>query len=154
MSMRERARSAGARIAARRAALAIIGCALLAPITLSAQDPRAATVQNVARDWLKLTDALDATASWKAAGERFRKVLPAAQWAAALQSERGRRGAVVQRAVAATSFRSTLPGVPDSGNFAQVIFRTSFANEATGVEQVTLEVGPDYAWHVVGYVIR
>ena len=72
----------------------------------------------------------------------------------ALQRERGRRGAVVQRAVAATSFRSTLPGVPEGGNFAQVQFRTSFANEATGAEQVTLEVGPDYVWRVVGYVIR
>jgi hypothetical protein len=139
---------------ARRAALAVIACALLAPITVWAQDPRAATVQNVARDWLKLTDALDATTSWKAAGERFRRAMPAAQWAAALQRERGRRGAVVQRAVAATAFRSTLPGSPDSGNFAQVQFRTSFANVATGVEQVTLEVGPDYAWHVIGYVIR
>jgi hypothetical protein len=139
---------------ARRAALAIVGCALLAPIAAFAQDPRAAMVQNVAREWLKLIDTPDAAASWKAAGERFRQAITLARWTEAVTRERGRRGPVAQRAVAATSFRSSVPGLPDGGNYALVQFRTSFANEAAGTEQVTLEAGTDSVWRVVGYVIR
>ena len=147
------AREAKARTA-RRAALAIVGCALLAPITAFAQDPRAATVQNVAREWLKLADTLDAAVSWKAAGEGFRKAIPIARWTEVLKRERERRGPVVQRAVAATSFRSSLPGLPEGGNYALVQFRTSFANVPAAVELVTLEVGTDYVWRVAGYVTQ
>lgn len=139
---------------ARRNALAIIGWALFGPITASAQDPRAALVQRVAREWLALVDRLDAAASWKAASGRFQASITAERWAAGLKAERGRRGAIVQRAVTATTFATALPGLPEGGNYARVEFRTSFANESAATERVTLEVGPDYAWHVVGYLIR
>ena len=139
---------------ARRAALAVIGCALLAPVAVFAQDPRAAVVQGVAREWLALADALDYTATWKAAGPAFRKAIPVGRWAAALKADREPRGPVVQRTMVATTFGSSFPGLPEGGNYAVVRFRTSFANETAGAEHVTLEVGADYEWHVIGYVIN
>jgi hypothetical protein len=138
---------------ARRAALALLACALLAHRAVRAQDPRSTSVQRAAREWLALVDKLDAAASWNAAGARFQQGMTPAQWAGILQSDRAPRGAIVQRAVAATTFSSTGPGLPAGGEYALVRFRSSFANLADGGEEVVLEVGPDYAWHVIGYML-
>ena len=138
---------------ARRAALATVAFALLAPIPAFAQDPRAAIVQRAARAWLALADQLDADALWKAAGGRLQQSTSPAQLAEILKRDRAPRGATVQRAVATTSFASALPGLPEGGNYALVKFRSSFANQEAAEEHVTLEVGSDYAWRVVGYAI-
>lgn len=138
----------------RRAALAVFACAVLAPHTVLAQEPRATLVQRVARDWLALVDKLDAEASWKAAGARLRQSTPPGEWVEALRRERVPRGALVQRAVVATKFSDSIRGLPEGGNYAVVTFQSAFANQTEGVEAVTLEVGPDYAWHVIGYAIQ
>ena len=138
---------------ARRAALALLVCVLLGSQTVTAQDPRAAAVQRVAREWLTLVDKLDAAASWSAAGARFQQGMTPAQWAGILQSDRAPRGAIVQRAVATTTFSSSGPGLPAGGEYALVGFRSSFANLADGGEEVVLEVGPGYAWRVIGYML-
>ena len=137
----------------RRMALAFSACALLAATTALAQDPRGAIVQGAAREWLLLADRLDAPATWKAAGPRFQKALTVNRWAEGLTKDRAPRGAVVQRSITATSFGTTLAGAPDSGNFAVVKFRTSFAQRPNGEEHVTLELGADEIWRVIGYVI-
>ena len=138
---------------ARRAALALLACALLAPQALWAQDPRAGTVQRVAREWLTLVDKLDAEASWSAAGVRFQQGMTTAQWAEILRRDREPRGTIVQRAMTATTFADSGPGLPAGGAYALVRFRTSFANLADGGEEVILEVGPGYVWRVIGYVL-
>ena len=138
----------------RRVAVATVACALLAPVAAFAQDPRAATVQQAAREWLVLADKLDATATWKAAGPRFQDAITVAHWAEGLQRQRAPRGAVVQRAVAATTFGSSFKGLPPGGNYALVQFRTSFAQKLGGGEHVTLERGADGVWRVIGYVIN
>ena len=137
----------------RRASLALFACVLLAATTAFAQDPRAATVQSVAREWLLLADQLDADATWKAAGPRFQQALTVARWVEGLAREREPRGAIVRRTAAGTSFGTTLGGVSDSGNFAVVKFRSSFARRPDGEEHVTLELGADETWRVIGYVI-
>jgi hypothetical protein len=137
----------------RRAVLATAACALLASASAFAQDPRAALVQRAARAWLALADQLDADATWKTAGERLQQAIGPAQWAEVLKRDRAPRGANLQRAVAMTSFGSEFPGLPEGGNYALVHFQSSFANQAAAEEHVTLEVGADYAWHVIGYVI-
>jgi hypothetical protein len=144
------ARSRGAALAL----LAIFACVLLAPGAALAQEPRATLVQRVARDWLALIDKLDAEGSWKAAGVRMQRANPPAEWVESLRTERVPRGELVQRAVAATTFTDTIPGLPEGGNYAVVRFQSSFANQTEGVEAVTLEVGADYAWHVIGYAIQ
>ena len=139
---------------ARRAAIATLFCLALAPAAAFAQDPRAATVQKVAREWVALADKVDAAATWNAAAPRFRQAITAASWADSLQKARGSRGELVQRAVVATTFASSFPGLPDNGTYALIRFRTSFSNHANGGEDVTLEMGPDAVWRVVGYLIR
>ena len=62
-------------------------------------------------------------------------------------------GAIVRCTAAGTSFGTTLEGVPQSRNFALVKFRSSFAQRPDGEEHVTLELGADGNWRVVGYVI-
>jgi hypothetical protein len=167
MSMRERARFAGAQITqrrnhkrigagfnrSRRAALAVLAVALWAPGVAHAQDPRAALVQKAARDWLALADTLDAQATWRAAGTKFHESIPLPRWTAGLKRERDARGSVVQRAVEGTTL-GPFPDQPDSDNIAIVRFRTSFSKESLAIERVTLELGPDKVWRVVGYVIR
>jgi Protein of unknown function (DUF4019) len=138
---------------ARRAVLTLLACALLAPQAVHAQDPRATTVQRVAREWLALVDKLDAAASWSAAGARFQEGMTPAQWADIVRRDREPRGTIVQRAVTATTFASSGPGLPDGGDYALVRFRSSFANLADGGEEVVLEVGPGYAWRVIGYML-
>ena len=140
---------------ARRMALAVLACALLGSQPVTAQDPRAAQAQRVAREWLALVDKLDAEASWKAAGERFQRASPPAIWVATIKREREPRGPLVQRTVAATQFGNSGPDLPEGGSYALVRFRSTFGNDSgASVEEVTLEVGPDYAWHVIGYVIQ
>jgi hypothetical protein len=138
----------------RRAALAVLACALLAPHAARAQEPRATLVPRVARDWLVLVDRLDAEASWKAAGPRLRQSTPPPEWVESLRRDRLPRGELVQRAVAATTFSDSIPGLPEGGSYAVVTFRTSFANQTEAIEALTLEVGPDYGWHVIGYAIQ
>ena len=138
---------------ARRAALALLACALLMAPAAFAQDPRAAIVQGVAREWLLLADQLDAAATWNAAGPRFQQALTVVRWAEGLAREREPRGAIVRRTAASTSFGTTLGGVTESGNFALVKFRSSFARRPEAEEHVTLELGADDKWRVVGYVI-
>jgi len=165
--MRERARSAGAQITqrrnhkrigagfnrARRAMLATLALALLAPGALRAQDPRAAMVQKAARDWVALADSLDSEATWNAGGTKFQESIPLSRWATSLKRERDVRGSVVQRAVEATTL-GPIPDQPGTDNIAIVRFRTSFSKESLAIERVTLELGPDKVWRVVGYVIR
>src|SRR5436190_12473046 len=96
--------------------LSLVACAALVPQAVRAQDPRAAAAQRVARDWLALVDKLDAEASWKAAGERFRSAFAPAHWVDKLHREREARGALVQRAVADTAFANSGAGLPEGGN--------------------------------------
>ena len=139
---------------ARRALLAALACAIALPSVALAQDPRASEVQGVARAWLALVDKLDYPVTWKMAGQRFQATIPEDRWAALLKREREARGALVQRAVAGTSFSSQLPAIPEAGHYAMVHFRTSFANEPNATEDVTLEQGPDSTWRILGYVIH
>ena len=138
----------------RRRALGLLAGAMLFAPSVRAQDPRAAAAQRAARDWLALVDRFDAGASWTAAGERFQKSTPMALWVETIRRDREPRGALLQRTVDATRFGNSGADLPDGGSYALVRFRSAFANYPTNVEEVTLEVGPDYAWHVIGYVIQ
>ena len=138
----------------RRALLAALTSAIAVPGVALAQDPRASQVDKAARDWLALADKLDGSGTWKAAGQRFQAAVSEDRWAALLRQERERRGAVEQRAAAGTSFTSQLRSIPESGSYAMVHFRTSFANEPSATEDVTLEQGADSTWRVIGYVIH
>ena len=120
---------------------------------VSAQDPRASLAQEAARAWLAHTDRGDATASWNDAGKQFRNAITVERWAQSLNRVRPPLGAVSQRALLKTQFRKTFPGAPD-GEYAVVVFRTTFAKKANASETVTLEHESDSAWRVVGYFVQ
>ena len=138
----------------RRTVLALLLAAIAVPQLAAAQDPRATLVQKSARDWLALADKLDTSGTWKAAGVRFQNAMPESRWATLLRRERESRGAVVQRTIVGTTFGSNFPALPAGGTYAMVRFRTAFANNPNGAEDVTLEQGSDSVWRVIGYVIR
>jgi hypothetical protein len=118
-----------------------------------AQDPKASVVAAVARDWLAIVDRADAAAAFARAGQRFRTAMPAAQWAEALQKQRTARGAVIRRTAIGTTFQPRIPNMPP-GEFAVLLFRTSFDKDPGASETVTLERESDGNWRVVGYHIR
>ncbi len=138
----------------RRAVLrALAALTLVGALPAAAQDPMTSAAQKAARDWLALVDANDAAGSWKAAGERYRKALTEEAWAKALAEARAPLGAVQQRTMLETTFQDHLDEGP-KGDFAMVLFRTSYEKRADGRESVTLEREADGAWHVIGYYIR
>jgi len=75
------------------------------------------------------------------------------RWSQAAKSVRGPLGAVDQRTVTRTSFTKTFPGAPE-GEYALVVFRTAFRNNADSEETITLEQEADGQWRVVGYTVR
>jgi hypothetical protein len=138
-----------------RRALLLLACCLFAIGVGSAlaQDPRATVAQKEARSWLELTDRGDALASWSAAGKQFQKAITADKWADALKQVRPPLGALVERTMLSTQFTTSFPGAPD-GDYALLVFRSSFAKKIDSRETLTLEHEADGAWRVIGYFIR
>ena len=133
--------------------LALICLAWLVTGAALAQDPKATAAQAAARDWLALADRSDAQASWNAASKKFQEAMPVSGWADALAKARDPLGAVKGRTIFKTGFKKTFPGAPE-GDYALIVYTTSFANKAEGHETLTLERESDGKWRLVGYFIR
>ncbi|MGE5144631.1 MAG: DUF4019 domain-containing protein [Acidobacteriota bacterium] len=130
-----------------------LGAALLA-IGLAgavlAQDPQTIAVQSAARTWLAFIDRGDAQGAWNSGGKKFQSALTPELWATELGKQQRQDGKPVERTVGPTRFQNKIPGMPD-GQYAQILFRTRFANKPDGTEQLTLEREPDGQWRVIGY---
>jgi len=133
--------------------LVLAGMLFLAAGSALAQDPRATQAQAAARAWLALTDAGDVQGSWKAGGKKFQASLDVESWEEALQKVRTPLGQMMGRSVLATRFLSSMPGGPD-GDYAQILYDTTFLEVGPSRETVTLEREPDGVWRVIGYYIR
>ena len=118
-----------------------------------AQDPRTIAVQSAARNWLAFVDRGDAQGAWDAAGKKFQASRSEQVWADELKNARSDLGRLQQRTVGPTRFPQSMPGIPD-GEYAQILFRTSFANKPNSSEQLTLEREADGQWRVIGYFPR
>jgi hypothetical protein len=136
-----------------RSALVLLLVALLATGVAFAQDPRASAAQKAARDFLVLTDGGDGPASWAAAGRQFRSAITVERWTDSLNAVRPPLGALVERTLFSTQLARTFPGAPTEGDYALLVFRTSFAKRTEGQETLTLEREPDGVWRVIGYSI-
>jgi hypothetical protein len=137
-----------------RFAYVLLAVATLLAGSASGQDPRASSAQAAARQFLLLIDRNDAKASWDVAGKRFQDAIDAPRWAHALDAVRLPLGAVVQRTLLSTQFTQALPDSAQEGDFAILLYRTTFAKKSDGSESVTLERGSGGVWRVVGYLIR
>ena len=80
-------------------------------------------------------------ASWNTAGKKFQNAITPSKWAESLKQVRPPLGALSQRALLSTQVHQELPGAPD-GDYALLVFRTSFANKTDSRETVTLEHEP------------
>jgi len=109
-------------------------------------------VQSTARQWLALIDRGDVEASWKQAGKKFQNAIGMQRWIDGMKQAREPLGKLVQRAIVETRFDKNFQGAPE-GDYAFVVFRTSFEHEAGHGETVTLEREPDGVWRVIGYAI-
>ncbi|MEO5764550.1 MAG: DUF4019 domain-containing protein [Casimicrobiaceae bacterium] len=118
-----------------------------------AQGGGTSAVQAVARGWLVLADRGDFGATWDATGKQFRNAITRERWSESAAGVRQPLGPMTQRSVLSTTFPKSVPGAPQ-GEYAIVLFRTSFAKRDDGRETVTLERESDGAWRVVGYVIQ
>ncbi len=139
----------GRRGALRAAAAVAVGA--LAP-ALAAQDARAFEAQAAARKWLALTDRDDAGAAGRPPTRSSGRRCPLERWTDALKQVRGPLGAFDQRAVMSTRFTKTLKDFP-AGDYAIVVFRSSFAKKPVSQETVTLDRDSGGTWRVVGYAI-
>ena len=102
--------------------------------------------------WLKLIDSAKYADSWRDASTYFRSRVPEKQWVTMVQTARAPLGALVSRKQRSITFETTLPGVPD-GNYAVIVFDTSFRNKASAMEQLTVMADGE-KWRAAGYFIR
>ena len=102
--------------------------------------------------WLKLIDSAKYADSWREASTRFRSRVPQKEWVNMVQGVRAPLGALVSRKQRSVTFTNTMPGSPD-GNYAVIVFDSSFQNKASAMEQLTMMVDRD-GWCAAGYFIR
>jgi len=139
----------------RRRVLRAVAALALACIAgaAAAQDPATSVAQAAARDWLALTDAGNGGASWDAAGKLFQGAIQRERWTEALSSVRKPIGPLARRSLLSAKFTTSFPGAPD-GEYAIIVFRSSFASKADARETVTVAREADGQWRVVGYFIK
>ena len=140
-------------IAARLLLLAAILVGSLGAGGALGQDPRANAAQSAAVAWLALTDNGEADASWAAAGQKFRDVLTLEKWREALEKARGPFGKTLSRAAISNRIEINPKDAPE-GEYAAIVFDSSFQNAARAGESVTMEHESDGNWRVIGYTIR
>lgn len=102
-----------------------------------------------AEKWLALIDAGDYGKAWDQCAKAFRDNVPRERWVESLPKTRGALGAAKSRTVEVSSFKPSLPGMPD-GDYVTVRFSTNFEKKSDAQEIVTL-VLEGGAWRPLGY---
>jgi Protein of unknown function (DUF4019) len=115
----------------------------------AAQAAKELAARAAAEKWLAIVDAGDYGKAWDQCAKAFRKNVTRERWVESLPKTRGALGAVKSRTVEVSSFKSSLPGMPE-GDYVTVRFSTNFEKKADAQEIVTL-VFEDGAWRPLGY---
>jgi uncharacterized protein DUF4019 len=102
-----------------------------------------------AEKWLALIDAGDYGKAWDQCAKAFRAKVTRQQWVDGLPKTRGPLGAARSRSVQVSSFKPSLPGMPE-GEYVTVRFSTNFEKKEDAQELVTL-VYESGAWRPLGY---
>jgi len=102
--------------------------------------------------WLALVDAGDYESSWEQAAPFFQMSISRDKWAGALTQVRAPLGEVMTRELSHSAPKTNLPGAP-KGDYLIMRLSTAFAHEASAVETLTMQQGPQ-GWRVVGYFIK
>lgn len=130
------------------------GTTPLAPPAAEAQKSEAQALKELAaraaaEKWLAILDAGDYGKAWDQTAKAFRDRVKREQWVEGLPKTRGALGAALSRTVEVSSFKPSLPGMPD-GDYVTVRFSTRFEKKNDAQELVTL-VYEDGAWRPLGY---
>ncbi len=131
--------------------VALATLAALALLPVAAQDARPAEARQAARAWLALVDRSEGGEAWTRAGDKFRRTLSESRWQGALRDAREPLGANTGRRLLSTRFMEGIDGMP-RGEYAQLQFRSSFAQREEVGERLTLE-RTARGWQVIGYFI-
>jgi hypothetical protein len=116
-----------------------------------AQEVKELAARLAAEQWLALLDAGDYGKAWDGCARAFRERVTRQQWVDSLPKTRGALGAMRTRRVEVSSFKASLPGMPD-GDYVTVRFSTNFEKKEDAQELVTL-VHEGGAWRPLGYGI-
>jgi hypothetical protein len=137
----------------RRMLVALSVWALACALPAAAQDPQISDARRVALEWLTVVDADNGTASYAAAGTKFRTTMTQEQWSGALAQARSQFGATQRRTFAGAQKSDDIPNKPE-GDFVLLTFRSGFEKRDTVMETLTMERESDGKWHVIGYALR
>jgi hypothetical protein len=116
---------------------------------LEAQAFKELAARAAAVKWLAILDAGDYGTAWDQTAKAFRDNVKREQWVESLPKTRGALGAVKSRSAEVSSFKPSLPGMPE-GDYVTVRFATSFEKKNDAQELVTL-VYEGGAWRPLGY---
>ncbi len=116
---------------------------------MEAQAFKELAARGAAEKWLAILDAGDYGKAWDQTAKAFRNNVKREQWVESLPKTRGALGAAKSRTVEVSSFKPSLPGMPD-GDYVTVRFSTNFEKKNDAQELVTL-VYEDGAWRPLGY---
>jgi len=116
---------------------------------MEAQALKELAARAAAEKWLAILDAGDYGKAWDQTAKAFRDNVKREQWVESLPKTRGALGAVKSRSVEVSSFKPSLPGMPE-GDYVTVRFATNFEKRNDAQELVTL-VYEGGAWRPLGY---
>jgi len=104
-----------------------------------------------AERWLAILDAGEYGKAWDQCAKAFRDKVTREQWVEGIPKTRGPLGAAKSRQADVSSYKSSLPGMPE-GEYVTVRFATTFEKKDNAQELVTM-VYEGGAWRPLGYGI-
>lgn len=104
-----------------------------------------------AEKWLSIVDEGKYGECWNESDEYFRSGIKQEKWERSTQAVRTMVGNLVSRKMKSTSYKTSLPSVPD-GQFVIIEFVSSFVNKKSAIETVTM-INKGGKWRVSGYSI-
>lgn len=106
-----------------------------------------------AQSWLSIIDRGQYSGSWDAAAPFFQRAVSESKWVESMDSLRKPMGDLVSRQLKSAQTMTQLPNAPD-GLYVVMQFQTSFSNNKSVIETVT--VGPEKGnqWKASGYYLK
>ena len=108
---------------------------------------------SAAKDWLSLLEDEKYGESWDEAADVFKKAIQREQWIKTIQPISEPLGKTLKRELKSSTYRTTLPSAPD-GEYFVIQFETSFENNKSTTETITLALDKKGKWRVSGYYIK
>ncbi len=106
-----------------------------------------------AAEFLFLVDTEEYAESWKISSEVLQKMLPQKVWSEKISELRTFLGPIVERVQQSISYIDDASDIP-SGEYVVMTFVSKFELRERVTETITLLLGDDDQWEVVGYFLR